>query len=152
MSIVEELVAEARSRWSQPAEFRNYVKENLSRAHLVALQVSDLDRQVRNAGFGQWYYNGYSIDLEDLIKKCQEIGTKTCIKVKILLEYIREEINSSRRSEIMKLLKDNDFGNYVEVVDNILTNKLLDSLDRYNQDYYNIKCDFLSDVEGYLQI
>jgi len=151
MNRIEELVKEARNKWqSQAREFRNFLKGYMSKAHLIAVQVNDLDRQVRDGGFRQWYYWGYNMDLEDLVRYCQEIGTESCMKVKVLLEHIREEINSSRRSEAVKLLKDNGFGDYAEVLGNALLGKLLDSLDRYNQDYYSVRHNFLSDVEVYL--
>jgi len=152
MDRIGQLVKEARDRWkNQLAEFRDYVEENLSRAHLIALQVSDLDRQVRDGGFRQWYYKGYNIDLENLISYCQEIGTVACMKVKTLLEHIREVINSSRQSKAVNLLRDNGFDDYAEVLGDALLEKVLDSLDRYNQDYYSINHDFLSDVEKYLR-
>jgi len=90
---IETLVKEAHNEWqSQAKEFRNFLKEHMSKEHLIAVQVNDLDRQVGDGGFRQWYYLGYDTDLEDLIRYCQEIGTETCVKVKVLLEHLRETI------------------------------------------------------------
>jgi len=155
-SLIQKLMDEAYDKWQDndwsKQDFRNYISKIMSREHLIAVQVGNLNYQVENGGFLQWHDNGYSMDLEDLISYCEEIGTKTCIKVKTLLEYVQDTISyfCTEAEEAMQLLTRNLFDNYAEVLRDCLWDQMSKHLSRYDQEYYDISDNFLSDVETYL--
>ena len=155
-SLIQKLMDEAYDKWQDndwtKQDFRNYISENMSRAHLIAVQVGNLNYQVENGGFSQWHDNGYSMDLEDLISYCEEIGTEACMKVKTLLEYVQNAIDyfCIEAEEAIQLLTRNLFDGYAETLRECLWSQKTEQLNRYDQKYYDVNDDFLSDVERYL--
>lgn len=155
--LIQELMNEAYDQWQNNEDwtmqdFRDYISKNMSREHLISVQVGNLNYQVENGGFFQWHGNGYSIDLENLISYCEEIGTEACVKVKTLLECIQDTIDYFRTEaeEAIQLLTRNSFDDYAEVLRDCLWDQMTENLNRYDQKYYNINNDFLSDVTTYL--
>jgi len=153
----QQLTNEAYGKWQYSndwtlQDFRNYIKENLTQQHLIAVQITNLHYQVKDGGFFRWYSNGYSIDLEDLILYCKEIGTEAAIKVKALLEFVADIICffDDKFDSVMELLYENIFNDCVNLLVNCLEQKMTGQLKQYDRQYYKISDKFLSDVEEYL--
>jgi len=154
--IIQQLMDEAYDKWQDNGwskeDFRNYISKNMSREHLIAVQIGNLNYQVENGGFLQWYDNGYySMDLEDLITYCEEIKTKAATEVKVLLESVRDIIDFySSSTEAIELLNEHMFSEHAEILDSCLWDLISAHLDQHNRQYYGINDEFLSDVETYL--
>lgn len=155
LQVLAEMVSESHDKWQhvELQKLRDFIKENLSKEHLIAIQFYDLDYQVRNYGFYEWYLKGYSIDLPDLITYCQNIGTEACMIVGEILENISKIISSytTHSKEVIQLLENNGFRDDAKILHEVLRKKFLDSLDQYFHDYKDVNFTLIQDVERYLK-
>jgi len=155
--IIQQLTNEAYGKWQYSndwtlQDFRNYIKENLTQQHLIAVQVASLNYHVENGGFYQWYINGCSIDLKDLISHCESIASEACIEVREILEGVKDIISlcQNESGPVIELLLENGFTTYAHILHAKLKDYMRDKLKFYDKRYRSINDIFLSDVETYL--
>lgn len=157
-SRIQQLMDEAYDQWQSNdnwslEDFRRHIVKNMTKEHLMAVQIGNLNYQVENGGFLQWHDNGYSIDIEDLISYCKEINTEASRKVKGLLYEVQEflEFHYEGKKKIIDLLVRNMMEDYVETIKDCFQLQLSHNFNNLDNKYYKINDKFLSDVETFLK-
>jgi hypothetical protein len=137
-SIHQRLMNSAYARWQATegmtqAEFWS----GLSLAERVAVFAGNLNYQVENGGFVQWYDNGYSACREELRFICHRIGTPAAIEVADVLDRVGAIISSAPpRGFVGDREDDWDVFYY--------------KLEQLDKTYDAVATAFLADVEAYL--
>jgi len=151
--LIQKLMDEAYDQWQNNEDwtlqdFRNYIKENLTQQHLIAVQVGNLDFQVEDGGFYQWHTNGYSMDLEDLMKVCEEIETEASMEVRDILDGILDVLVCYYDADeaITNIVE-----GYADTLRECLEEQVFRDLSEYDDKYRNVSGQFLLDVEKYLR-
>lgn len=110
--------------------------DQLDAQERIAVFAGNLNYQVENGGFMQWFDNGYATDEVTgfLIRLCQRIGSPTSDKVEMIL---RDFLDHTRGRNS----RDDDADDW---------DSLFELLEPLNTRYYEINNQFMSDVETYL--
>ncbi|MCK9541063.1 MAG: DMP19 family protein [Novosphingobium sp.] len=153
-SIHQNLMDEAYDLYQKP-ENENWSEQEFldnlpSQAHKDAVVLGNLNYQVENGGFLQWWDNGYGErDYNYLVTTLlPSIGTETANVVKDLVKQSKKNLESIKNTE-----QDLQWGHYStdeeadaaqEEIDNLYADNSLD------YKYYEINKTFLDDVANYL--
>jgi len=124
------LMKEAYNLWTANAEWP--YKKLLTRInypHQVAVVVGNLNYQVENGGFAQWYFNGYYHSASYLLTALEEINTNTSREVKQMVENVLDLFNDDNHDHESARLLNNDLSTR----------------------YYEINNQFMADTLTYLQ-
>ncbi len=124
--------------------------ESLSGCTRAAVLIGNLNYQVENGGFDQWITNNYSIFSGHIIKYLKEIGTKSA---KAVAEILRD-VESAYQSQALA----NDYRRACRSYDRSWPEDGYDDeeerhlcWDEHDERYYNVREQFMADVEAWLQ-
>jgi len=128
-------------------EIREIVPKVFSEKHLAALQIGNMNYQIENGGFEQWYDNGYAeLDLYDLLSFLEPLREKreSIDRVYRLLENFFESLEEYEeiRQEIQKI---NSM--YIDMFQDCLLNHFFSWIRPLSGRYYEINEKFLEDLE-----
>lgn len=127
------------------------VEENLSENHLNAVITGNLNYQVENGGFRQWYDNGYYASIDRLV----EFFTKNfkdneiIKKIIYILEDVHEDIEWAERGKLACKRCNYELYEYKEFFIESFEDKLCDLLEKYDNRYYGISEDLMKILEDF---
>lgn len=117
--------------------------DQLSAAETIAVSVGNMNCQVENGGFSQWFYNGYGTSerVAFLIRLADRIDTDAAKQVRRILVNLAssQQSDQSGQSDV--------FGYDDEEEEDDFD----DMNDWADTDYYAVNDAWLADVEAYLQ-
>jgi hypothetical protein len=132
---------EAYAQWQQqevPASYDQFV-ESLDEPHQAAVLLGNLNYQVENGGFVQWYRNGYSSQIERLSGYLDQLPTGK--RVRQLLAQLECLVEDAKAEE------DNAGGLEIDEVDWQSIRQQLRELDAQ---YHQIRSSYLKECEDWL--
>lgn len=138
MGTFQKLMDGAYDRWQ---EHKGWTKQDfwddLDRDERVAVMLGNLNYQVQNGGFSQWWCNGYATpaNMDFIIRTCGRIGTKSSTVVAGLVAQARDAFGDNTTDDGL------DEDEYEE---------LSVTLDPLDTAYYAIDEEFVADVETFL--
>jgi len=148
--IHQKLMDEAYDFWKSKkgrcsySQFLDEIHEKFSPAHYNAVILGNLNYQVENGGFAQWFDNGYSIALDDikLFLTNYDGKTTTFNDVLQILEGVEDILKEHKKASRFQRY-DTDQECYDD--------SYLDGLDLFDTKYYNINETFMLEVEAVLK-
>jgi len=130
-------------------KMREVMPKVLSKKHLTALKIGNLNYQVENGGFKQWYDKGYAdLDLCGLLKFLEQIkGRRESIdkvhqilsKFSKYLEDYEEILSETRKLSV--------FWGYTEMFEDRLLEHFYRWIQELSEEYYKVNEKFLKDLE-----
>lgn len=154
-SVHQKMMDESYEIWKKSSrlsylDFLEKVNNELGDGYVNAVITGNLNYQVTNGGFYQWYDNRYYKTIDQLIDflKLNFENEKLVIKVISLLEEFKEELCfiSIGLKECKKLSH-----GYQEFLTESLDNKFQEKLENLDSEYYSINEDFMNILENYFK-
>lgn len=89
---IQNLMDEVYNKWNtdqyKHMSRLDVISEHFTPLHKVAVQFGNMNYQVQNGGFSQWYFNGYCEDLGDLIQYAKRGTTQKIKHFDVLLKIL----------------------------------------------------------------
>jgi len=153
-SIYQKLIDEAYDFWSsKKCNYEEFVN-SLSPLHAEAVILGNLNYQVENGGFIQWYENDYYIFIEKIIdtfKKIQNIfkDEKCLEKIIDILYEISEDIDWTEKG--ISEAKNNMSSEYLQFIRDCFDDHIYEFLSGYDDVYYGINNKLQKVIEKYFE-
>lgn len=130
---LQSLMTQAYDRWQASEWSKEEFWDQLDADERFAVMVGNLNYQVENGGFFQWWDNGYATpeNVNYLIRACDRVGTASAMDVKALLQHFRYMIQHCD-------VNDEDNSPF-EILGDMLDTR-----------YYKVNNQFLKDCEEYI--
>lgn len=127
-------------------DFLDQVEKELSLLHKVSVIFGKLNYQVENGGFLQWYDNGYSCSIEELIETLEV--NKQFNEVLKILENVRDSLEylEDGEKEVKKVSYE-----YQDLFKETLKNYCRDDFDRCDKEFYKYNDKFKVKFNEWLQ-
>lgn len=134
-------------------KFLNLVKEKLGETHFFAVITGNMNYQVENGGFTQWFDNGYAEDtIEELIKFFENAfdGNDVIDKTIQVLREIQDQIEWVERGKDIIERQVNDY-DYTDVFERALEDELNQNLERQDSYFYKFNEELMEILEEFFK-
>ena len=147
-SVHQQLMDEAYDKWrnNKNWDYNDFVSE-LGIKHALAVLTGNLNYQVENGGFSQWYFNDYSSEAQKLLTLLSFYKEEPVIAEVIQLVEKAVRIIDNYEIEIVRVRSQWDYDD--EEIEE-LENKMKDKLDELDDKYYEINDEFMKVMEKIL--
>jgi hypothetical protein len=156
-TIHQEMMDKAYELWNKPEEnkkmpyedFLETVSEELGNNYVDAVITGNMNYQVENGGWFQWYDNGYSVTIQEIIDFFEKPEFNDCSEIKKLREIlssVEEQLDWKERGDREIQQVDYDFR---DIFENALNEEFDKSVDRLDSQYYVISKKVMDILENY---
>lgn len=144
----QQLMDEAYDKWrnNKNWDYNDFVSE-LSIKHALAVLTGDLNYQVKNGGFSQWYFNDYASEAQRLLTLLSFYKEEPVIAEVIQLVEKAVRIIDEYEIGIIRVKSQGDY--YAEEIEE-LENEMQDKFDELTDKYYKINNEFMKVMEKIL--
>ena len=147
-SVHQQLMDEAYDKWrnNKNWDYNEFVGE-LDIKHALAVLTGDLNYQVKNGGFSQWYFNDYASEAQKLLTLLSFYKEEPVIAEVIQLVEKAVKIIDEYEIGIIRVTSKRDY--YAEEIEE-LNNEMQDKFDELTDKYYKINNEFMKVMEKIL--
>lgn len=147
-SVHQQLMDEAYDKWrnNKNWDYNEFVDE-LDIKHALAVLTGDLNYQVKNGGFSQWYFNDYASEAQRLLTLLSFYKEEPVIAE--VIQLVEKAVRIIDEYEIGIIRVKSQWDYYAEEIEE-LENEMQDKFDELTDKYYEINDEFMKVMEKIL--